>query len=309
MKILKKMWVVKLRKEDFKEKIKNLSIWKKGDQRAPHKPLLILLFFKKLLDGEPRLRKYQDVRNELKSLLNEFGPPRRAYQPKYPFLRLTNDSIWELTGKTWIDPKRDWGEKELIKNEISGGFDKATFQLLKKDPPLVKETAELLLEDNFPNSIHEDILSAVGLDFGVSMDSKRRIKKTRDPKFREKILRAYEFSCAVCGFNVRLEHTLIGVEAAHIKWYQAGGPDEINNGVALCTLHHKLFDRGVFSLEWDLVFKVAENAHGGVGFDEWLMQFHGKKIRSPQNPHYMPEKDFINWHLKEVFKGPARYSV
>ncbi|MDR5659251.1 hypothetical protein RH915_07095 [Serpentinicella sp. ANB-PHB4] len=27
---------------ELKNRIENLSIWKKGDQRAPHKPLLIL---------------------------------------------------------------------------------------------------------------------------------------------------------------------------------------------------------------------------------------------------------------------------
>jgi len=104
-------------------------------------------------------------------------------------------------------------------------------------------------------------------------------KRTRDPNFRFKILRAYEYSCAVCGFNVRLGNHLVGVEAAHIKWHQAGGPDTEEHGIALCAMHHKLFDRGVFTLNEDRVLLVAEEANGSKGFDEWLMRFHEKQIK------------------------------
>ena len=41
-----------------------------------------------------------------------------------------------------------------------------------------------------------------------------------------------------------LDQETLGIEAAHIKWHQAGGPDTEDNGLALCTLHHKRFDRG-----------------------------------------------------------------
>ena len=101
---------------------------------------------------------------------------------------------------------------------------------------------------------------------------------------------------------------LVGLEAAHIKWYQAGGPDTENNGMALCSLHHKLFDRGAFSLTDSLIIQVSERAHGGSSFEDWLMSVHGKKIQFPQRPSYYPESKYINWHIREVFQGPSRYS-
>lgn len=122
------------------------------------------------------------------------------------------------------------------------------------------------------------------------------------------MLRAYEYRCAVCGFNIRLGHALVALEAAHIKWHQAGGPDNENNGIAFCSMHHKLFDRGVFTLTDDLVVRVSELAHGTTGFDDWLMAFHGKRIHSPQRQSYYPEPGFVNWHIREVFKGYARPS-
>ena len=131
--------------------------------------------------------------------------------------------------------------------------------------------------------------------------------RKRDSKFRDKILRAYGYSCAVCGFNVRLAHTLVGVEAAHIKWHQAGGPDVEENGIALCSLHHKLFDRGVFTINNDRRMIVSQDANGTNGFDEWLMRYHGNEIINPIETSYYPNDTFINWHVKEVFKGPERY--
>jgi putative restriction endonuclease len=130
-----------------------------------------------------------------------------------------------------------------------------------------------------------------------------KIKK-RDPKFREKILRAYGYSCAVCGFNVRLGHTLVGVEAAHIKWHQAGGPDTEENGIALCSLHHKLFDRGVITLPPERKMVVSQDSHGTHGFEEWLMRFNGEVVREPIQSNYYPESTFLHWHVKEVFRGP-----
>jgi putative restriction endonuclease len=149
-----------------------------------------------------------------------------------------------------------------------------------------------------PKNVHQDILNAVGLDFTIYT------KKKRDPEFREKILRAYGYSCAVCGFNVRLAVALVGVEAAHIKWHQAGGPDTEENGIALCSMHHKLFDRGVFTLTPERKMVVSQDAHGTHGFEEWLMRFNGRVVQEPIQPYYYPDHLFLDWHAREVFKGP-----
>jgi putative restriction endonuclease len=148
------------------------------------------------------------------------------------------------------------------------------------------------MDSHFPETIHQDILEAVGLDFTIYT------KKKRDSKFREKILRAYGYSCAVCGFNVRLAHALVGVEAAHIKWHQAGGPD-----IALCSLHHKLFDRGVFTLRPKRKMVVSQDAYGTHGFEKWLLRFNGLVVREPIQSYYYPNHSFLDWHVKEVFRG------
>ncbi len=287
--------------EDLKKTIQNLKIWQRGDQRAPHKPLLLFYALGRLTRGESRLMAYADVKEDLKKLLMEFGPYRQAYSPSYPFIRLTNDGIWELRGIEKLNTTKNWSDRELIDNQTSGGFAEEVYALLQSDQSLVREIAEIILELNFPGTLHEDILIQVGLDL------KSAGKVTRSPDFRNRVLTAYEYRCAVCGFNVRLGDILVAVEAAHIKWHQAGGPDLEQNGIALCSLHHKLFDRGAFTLNKNMVFQVAENAHGTHGMDEWLKRFHGQEIRKPQRPDYYPQDDFVDWHVREVFRGPARF--
>ena len=78
--------------------------------------------------------------------------------------------------------------------------------------------------------------------------SGRRPYEKRDPKFRRTVLTAYERRCAICDFDVRLDDDLLGLDAAHIKWHAAGGPDRVPNGLALCKLHHHALDRGAIGL-------------------------------------------------------------
>ncbi len=176
-------------------------------------------------------------------------------------------------------------------------------EYLLRDPGLITDVAFRLLDGHFPASIHQDILDAVGLD-PCSTESVTR--RRRDPSFRDRILTAYQFACVVCGFDVRLGNQVLGVEAAHIQWHQAGGPDEERNGLALCSIHHKAFDLGAFTIHADHRLLVSDQAHGQRGLDEWLLKFHGQGIRRPQFDPYLPAAGYLAWHEGEVFKRPPR---
>jgi putative restriction endonuclease len=158
---------------------------------------------------------------------------------------------------------------------------------------------------HFPESLHPDILSAVGLSLAPELPPERK----RDPQFRQKVLTAYEWRCAVCGFDVRLGSVSVALDAAHIRWHQYGGPAEVCNGLALCVLHHKTFDLGVFTLNPEGVLLVSEQANGTTGFQEFILRYHGTPVRPPQRPEYRPRADFVGWHAKEVFKKVARHTA
>ncbi|MBC8418365.1 MAG: HNH endonuclease [Desulfobacterales bacterium] len=297
-----------MNKQQLKSLIEGINVWKRGAQRAPHKPLLLLYALARGLRSRDRFIPYIEVDEKLKQLLVDFGPTRKSYHPEYPFWRLQNDGIWDLKNAEEVKLRTgnmDAKRGDLIRNNVLGGFKKEIFDMVSSDPSAAEEIANDILEANFPASIHEDILQAVGLD----LELKTKEQKKRDPYFRDRIIQAYEHQCAVCGFNVRMGHTLVALEAAHIKWHQAGGPDTEENGIALCALHHKLFDRGAFTVSPDLYIQVSDRAHGTHGFTEWLAAYHKKSLRPPQRPAYYPEPSFVAWHVREVFQGKARYGA
>jgi putative restriction endonuclease len=223
--------------ESVLDRFDKLNVWSRADQRAPHKPLLVLYALGRWSRGEKGDIPFLEVDADLTKLLQEFGPPRQSYHPEYPFWRLQNDRVWEVRAAGPLTPRRgntDAKKSELIARNAAGGFSPEVRAAFQADPRLIPEVAGRLLENHFPESIHLDILAAVGLTLGADQAATRK----RDPRFRQRVLTAYEYRCAVCGFDVRLGSVSIALDAAHIRWFQAGGPDEESNGLALCVLHH-----------------------------------------------------------------------
>ena len=291
--------------DELKQQIRQITVWKRGDQRAPHKPLLLLYALGRCLNGGQRMLPYSEVDRELRPLLLEFGPERKSCHTEYPFQRLENDGIWQLTNADKLEQRAsntDVKKSELLKYNVSGGFTEEAFELLRARPALISELAIEILNQHFPQTFYADLLDAVGLEIQFEQTLRRR----RDPAFRERILMAYQYRCAVCGYDVRLGLQQVALEAAHIKWHQAGGPDEETNGLALCSMHHKLFDRGAFTVNDEFQLCVSQKAHGSTGLSEWLMCFHGLPLKSPQSVSYSPHLDHLAWHRTEVFHGPAR---
>ncbi len=293
-----------MNREAIAHKFEQLKVWKNADRRAPHKPLLVLYAIGKLLRDGNRFLPYSEIDDNLGNLLREFGPRQANDRTHYPFWRLQNDGIWEISDADRIrqTASGDALRSDLVRYNTSGGFLEDIAYQLQNDSKLSFEIIHSLLDGHFPPSLHEDILQAVGIGFPPQISRWRR----PNSNFRANILKAYEYKCAVCGFDVRLGTLPIALEASHIKWRQADGPDTEVNGLALCSLHHKLFDRGAFTLSEQLEIMVSDEANGSVGFEEWLMNFHGERINFPQRQSYYPHENFINWHIREVFQGDYR---
>ena len=298
-------------REEIIQKFKDLNLGQSAGEKAPHKPLLVLYAIRRLIRDRRRLTRFFEVDKHLGRLLQEFGSRQTSPRPEYPFWRLRNDSVWKVTyaHKIVENSAGDVSKKDLLEHNVSGGFHKAIADQFQNDSKLVSEVIQFLLYNNFPYSIHEDILQAVEIESPLQIfqwqmpDSEER---KRDAKFREKILKVYEYKCAVCGFDAKLGTLPIALEAAHIKWYTRCGPDVVINGLALCSLHHKLFDRGAFTLSDQRKILVSKDVVGSVGFKEWLMKFHGKRINLPQRDEDYPAVKFIRWHVSTIFQGDCR---
>jgi putative restriction endonuclease len=282
-----------------------LRVWERDGERAPHKPLLALLALGRWAAGDRGPYRYTDVEGPLRELLVEFGPPRRRHHPEFPYWYLQTDGVWVVTPKTGYPPRKGHSSpsaKQLRERNASGQFAPTVQAALKANPDLVIAIALQLLAEHFPPSYHADILAAVGLD----PEAPPTAKAARDPAFRHAVLVAYGYACAVCGVGLRLGHASIAVEAAHIRWHSCGGPDRVPNGLSLCSLHHKLFDRGALSLSPDGK-KVWVSEHvNGPNAEEALYRFHDRAISLPNRAEARPAPAYVQWHHEEVFRGRPR---
>lgn len=292
--------------QEILNSFQSLTVWKSGDRRAPHKPLLVMLALGYLQNKDQRLLPYKMIEEELERLLEEFGTPRNAGNTHYPFWRLRNDGMWEVEDGDELTLNSSGGVRktELRNKDIRAGFTIEVYQFLKEKPSLVGRICSELLDAHFPDTIHQDIIHEAGLN----LEDQTVRRKPRDPNFRFNVLQAYEQRCAVCDFDVRMGAKTLCIEAAHIKWHSHGGPDEVSNGIALCTLHHKLFDLGAFTLDENRQFLVSEKVVGTDGFDLWLARFHGETINRPVRAVYGPDTNYIAWNHDQVFKSPSRVS-
>ena len=286
--------------ENFLSRFKELQIWASNGQRAPHKPLLVLWAIARCLQGEERFVSYREADRELAKLLGSFGPHRKAIHTEAPFWRLQNDGVWEIRDahRITVGPGGNAHKTSLFRENAHGGFPKVIHDALKGNDELAFQLASILVDAHFPPNLRDDVLQSVGIEPGYE-DSRRR---RRDPAFSPKVLTAYGYRCAVCDFAVRLNDNPVALEAAHIRWREAHGPDEVRNGLALCALHHRLFDKGAFTLSLDRKVIVTKSATGR-GFDSSLGQFDSRPIILPTRADELPSRNFLKWHLREVFNS------
>jgi len=61
----------------------DLGVWRQGDQRAPHKPLLVLYALGRWQRGQ-KVVAFREAEPGLTAPLREFGPPRKSDHRKRP---------------------------------------------------------------------------------------------------------------------------------------------------------------------------------------------------------------------------------
>ena len=279
-----------------------INVWVRRSERAPHKPLLILLALARVQAGQPRMIRFSEIEATLRDLLRDFGPPRSGYHPEYPFWRLQTDQLWEIAGHTTLVKRQSNSDpllSELRRKEVVGGFPEQIYLLLQERPEVLREVAQRLLESHFPASLHEAILNIIGLDLTSNIRSARR-----DGRFRQEVINAWQHQCAFCGYNVRFDQTDLGLEAAHIMWVQAGGAELLDNGICCCVVHHHAFDRGALSISNDLRILVSSRLHGGAALARWFTELHGRPLLGPALKKASPRINFVQWHQTQVFRGP-----
>jgi len=285
------------------ERLTTLRQHQLDGKRSPHKPLLVLLALGQLASKGSSALDWSAVETRLGALLAEFGPPTStgASAAAYPFTRLRADGVWVLSRDVPDDKVGPLREAPIV-----GRFPSDIEQQLLTSEEERTTVARQIVESQFPFTVAPDVLIACGLDPDVVMGSAppTPITRKRDPAWRRQIVEAWDRSCAFCGFDGAAGGAPVGIEAAHIRWFNFGGPDDLDNGLALCSLHHKLLDRGVLGLQDPETVKVSSSCSAVSEQGKRVYDLHHRKLR-PRPGTKLPAGAHIGWHQLEVFKGTA----
>lgn len=157
-------------------------------------------------------------------------------------------------------------------------------------------TFSVAIDDDAYVSAYERA-EADGLGIGEQKDDGRRryvtsivLKRLHQRGFRERVLDAYREQCALC----RLWHSEL-LDAAHIiPDGEPRGEATVDNGIALCKLHHAAFDGFFLGIRPDYVIEVRSDIlleDDGPMLRHGLQGLHGASILLPRSKTSRPSAD------------------
>jgi putative restriction endonuclease len=131
------------------------------------------------------------------------------------------------------------------------------------------------------------------------------MQRLHQPEFRGRVIRAYETRCAVC----RLAHGEL-LDAAHIvddADAELGQP-VVSNGLSLCTLHHRSYDRGFLGITPDYEVRIdselLEEVDGPM-LRHGLQDMHGRQLDLPKRRTDRPDPDRLAWRWERFGAASA----
>ncbi len=182
-----------------------------------------------------------------------------------------------LRGKS-VRPLSDADFAEIVRRGLQKTLDPANAVQLDLDPDELDEETQQFLHAPIP-------------------EQERRIeqilmnRKIRDANFRQQVCEAYGNCCAVTGLKIINGGGRAEVQAAHIWSVAAGGPDVVQNGVALCGTAHWLFDRNLISITDDYRLLISHNKVPNELRPLFAKQL--KRIRLPGDQKLWPHPAYI----------------
>jgi putative restriction endonuclease len=161
-----------------------------------------------------------------------------------------------------------------------------------------------MASDNSPLSVNTLISSqdeAVTLD-DQATEAERQVKvRVGQSFFRQVILTSYHQQCCICGLPV--PDMLI---ASHIVPWRDAKQHRLNphNGLCLCALHDRGFDRGFVTVGEDYELIIGDELRQYLPNDAIEVYFkshHGKPIQLPDK--FIPRQELLAVHRENYFMG------
>jgi putative restriction endonuclease len=148
----------------------------------------------------------------------------------------------------------------------------------------------------------ETLAPGVGAD--VAAFARRRyatrlaLARVHQAGFRQRVLAAYSKACTIC----RLRHMEL-LDAAHILGDRhPRGEPVVQNGLALCKIHHAAFDSNILGIRPDHVVEIRNDIldeHDGPMLRHGLQDLHGGRISLPRRRGDHPDRARLEERYEE----------
>ena len=116
--------------------------------------------------------------------------------------------------------------------------------------------------------------------------------------FKAVVLDAYHRRCAISG-----THIPPVLQAAHIRPVTVGGEHRLDNGLLLRSDIHTLFDRGYLGVDPRFRLRVSPRLRADFSNGDQFYAKAGQVIELPERRTDRPCREFLEWHLDEVFQA------
>jgi len=247
-----------------------------------------------------------------------------------PFFHLHRDGFWHLVpvpGKEQILANvpqiRSIGPlRQLV---LGATLDDALFEML-----LNRETRDdlrrVLIETYFAPEVRPELvelgqISAESFQYSLQLlnRSKGRFKLlkespegqedyhtvSRSTAFRRVVIKAYDYTCAMCRVRVFTPEGHVAVVAAHIVPWSESRNDDPRNGMSLCGLHHWTFDQGLVSATPDYRIQVSPVIPADEEGAEPILLLTEHELHLPAERTLWPAKKALKWHRENIFRTEA----
>jgi putative restriction endonuclease len=298
-------------RERWLAKLAKLRVdWAKGNP-APHKPLLLLVIIELAEQGllpEKNLPLTPELAFQFCTYWH-IVTYRRTQPPdvRFPFYHLQNDGCWRATGE---DGKPAPDRRSARIAELN-----PEFEACLKDPGFRDEARRVLICRYFPKVEWPGLCSLLGIAIpteeqvvsaSLHQSPEEASQKGREARFRLQVVSNYHYTCALTGYRLMMISSSSLIDAAHIHQFADSRNNDIRNGLALCKNAHWLFDNGLWTIADDLTVRVARDHFTEDSPDQKpLSEYHGQKIRLPNDPAFYPDPAYLAWHRRRKFLGAS----
>jgi putative restriction endonuclease len=211
----------------------------------------------------------------------------------FPSMQISRDSLTDARQLGFAPTLKGNGETAIaFRADFAATYVEHLWAL--HDTGAVSKEANILAKISAnPESVADrEIEAVVAPQRRMELVATRRA--ARDAQFRRRVLNAYGHRCAMCGSQLRL------LDAAHVLPVdQPGSTDDTDNGVALCALHHRAYDRALvaFNPNYELHVSAGQVAElSALSLNGGLQQFQAalkSTLLLPPDPRDYPKSHFI----------------